>query len=82
MFEIGFLEFLLVIVISILILGPKRLPEAVKMLAKFFIKISKQFQSFKQEMSKSFEINEVYQDLRNEEVLKDIDSGKKRNKTH
>ena len=72
MFDIGLLELFLIAVVSILVLGPEKLPVAVRSIAKTFYWFKKQTTDAREEMNKAFDLNEVYQDSRNEEILDGI----------
>ena len=72
MFDIGLLELFLIAVVSILVLGPEKLPVAVRSIAKTFYWFKKQTTDAREEMNKAFDLNEVYQDSRNEEILDEI----------
>tara|TARA_B100000029_G_C17169254_1_gene812649 strand:- start:435 stop:668 length:234 start_codon:yes stop_codon:yes gene_type:complete len=77
MFDIGFFELLLVLLVGLVVLGPKRLPEAIKSIARSLLWIKRQANRSKQEMGKAFGLNEIYQDSRNEEILKDLEDSNK-----
>ena len=76
MLDIGLLELLLIAVISLLVLGPERLPNAVRSGAKTFYWFKRQASIAKVEINKAFDLNEAYQDSRNEEILEDIEKDK------
>ena len=77
MFDIGFFELLLILLVGLVVLGPKKLPEAVKSVSKFLLWLKRQTNKTKQEINKTFGLNEVYQDSRNEEILKDLKDSNK-----
>jgi len=77
MFDIGFFELLLILLVGLVVLGPKKLPEAVKSVSRFLLWIKRQANKAKQEINKTFGLNEVYQDSRNEEILKDLKDSNK-----
>ena len=77
MFDIGFFELLFVLLVGLVVLGPKRLPEAIKSISRSLLWIKKQVNRSKQEMGKAFGLNEIYQDSRNEEILKDLEDSNK-----
>ena len=77
MFDIGFFELLLVLLVGLVVLGPNRLPEAIKSISRSLLWIKKQANRSKQEMGKAFGLNEIYQDSRNEEILKDLKDSNK-----
>ena len=69
MFDIGLLELFLVLLIGLIVLGPNRLPEVVKSVTKSAKWIKKTISSTKEEISKNIGLDEIYQDLRNEEIM-------------
>ena len=77
MFDIGFFELLLVLLVGLVVLGPKRLPEAIKSISRSLLWLKKQGNRSKQEIGKAFGLNEIYQDSRNEEILKDLEDSNK-----
>ena len=80
MFDIGILELFLVLLIGLVVLGPERLPEVVKSVTRSMKWIKKTITSTKEEVSKNIGLDEVYQDLRNEEILKKSESDGHHNK--
>ena len=80
MFDIGILELFLVLLIGLLVLGPERLPEVVKSVTRSMKWIKKTITSTKEEVSKNIGLDEVYQDLRNEEILKRSETDGHQNK--
>ncbi len=77
MFDIGFFELLFVLLVGLVVLGPNRLPEAIKSISRSLLWIKKQANRSKQEIGKAFGLNEIYQDSRNEEILKDLKDSNK-----
>ena len=80
MFDIGILELFLVLVIGLVVLGPERLPEVVKSVTRSMKWIKKTITSTKEEVSKNIGLDEIYQDLRNEEILKKSETAGHQNK--
>ena len=80
MFDIGILELFLVLLIGLVVLGPERLPEVVKSVTRSMKWIKKTITSTKEEVSKNIGLDEVYQDLRNEEILKKSETDGLQNK--
>ena len=80
MFDIGILELFLVLVIGLVVLGPERLPEVVKSVTRSMKWIKKTITSTKEEVSKNIGLDEIYQDLRNEEILKKSETDGLQNK--
>ena len=63
MFQIGFPELLTLLVLTLLLVGPKRLPEV----TKFFIQIWSELRSQYEKIS-----NEINNEIGTEEIKKDI----------
>ena len=80
MFDIGILELFLVLLIGLVVLGPERLPEVVKSVTRSMKWIKKTITSTKEEVSKNIGLDETYQDLRNEEILKRSETDGHQNK--
>ena len=76
MFDIGLLELLLIAVVSLLVLGPEKLPSAVRSGAKTIYWFKRQASNAKEEINRAFDLNEVYQDSRNEKILDDVEKDK------
>ena len=75
MFDIGFFELLVIFILSIIILGPNRLPEVVRYFILTFRKLSSQFEEIKEDISQSLDIEETLLDEKNKKILKDLDKG-------
>lgn len=80
MFDIGLLELFLVLVIGLVVLGPERLPDVIKSVTRSIEWIKKTVTSTKEEISKNIGLDEIYQDLRNEEILKKSETDGHQNK--
>jgi len=80
MFDIGLLELFLVLVIGLVVLGPERLPDVIKSVTRSIEWIKRTVTSTKEEISKNIGLDEIYQDLRNEEILKKSETDGHQNK--
>tara|TARA_B100001564_G_scaffold317727_1_gene293904 strand:- start:469 stop:702 length:234 start_codon:yes stop_codon:yes gene_type:complete len=72
--QIGWLEILSIIIISILVLGPKEFPIALKKIGSYVGKLKNLFSSFQREVSSVTEQVDIEKDL-----TKEIDKKKKEN---
>ncbi len=66
--QIGWLEILAIVIIAILVLGPKEFPIALKKIGSYFGKLKNTISSFQRE------VNSVSEDI---DLDKDIDNSKK-----
>jgi len=64
MFDIGFTELLLVGVVGLLVIGPERLPGAVRTASLWLGRLKRGFNDIKQEVQQELHNDEVMQDLR------------------
>tara|TARA_R110001592_G_scaffold7190_2_gene40573 strand:+ start:24596 stop:25039 length:444 start_codon:yes stop_codon:yes gene_type:complete len=72
MFDIGFLELVLVGIIGLIILGPERLPVAARTLGKWVGKARRLVSQFTQEIDKEIEIEELKAQLKKQGESLDI----------
>ena len=69
MFDVGFSELLLVAVIGLLVLGPERLPTAVRTASLWIGRIRRQFHEIKTEVEREIGADEIRAQLRNEAIM-------------
>jgi twin arginine-targeting protein translocase TatB len=78
LFQIGFLEILIILILGLVIIGPKRLPVVVKNVLKFYRRIQNKFSNFRRDFEEeigSEEINkDVFNELRMEELKEEENS--------
>ncbi|TRY33043.1 Sec-independent protein translocase protein TatB [Aliiglaciecola sp. M165] len=67
MFDIGFLEILVVGVLALLVLGPERLPGAMRSLAKTFRSVRSMASGFKNEVEEQLRVHELHENLKKAE---------------
>ena len=72
MFQIGFLE----ILIRLIIIGPKRLPEVTKTIIKFYKKIENKFADFKNDIEDDIGADELKKDVFNELRMEELEKNK------
>ncbi|MGI9281156.1 MAG: Sec-independent protein translocase protein TatB [Endozoicomonas sp.] len=73
MFDIGFTELLLIAVIALVVLGPERLPGAIRTTAYWISKIKRSFQSAKEELEKELDVDGIKRQIHNEQVMKELE---------
>ncbi|WP_211826410.1 Sec-independent protein translocase protein TatB [Kistimonas asteriae] len=72
MFDIGFLELLVIAVIALVVLGPERLPVAIKVVAVWVGRLRRSFQSIRQEIEKEINADEIRREIHNESVMAEL----------
>jgi sec-independent protein translocase protein TatB len=68
-FDIGFAELLLVAIVGLLVLGPERLPVAVRTVSLWLRQLRRSFNSIKSEIERELNAEEFKQQLHNDTIL-------------
>ena len=76
MFQIGFLEILIIIILGLIIIGPKRLPEVLKVLIKFYKRIENKLSDFKKDIEEDIGADELKKDVFNELRMEELENNK------
>jgi sec-independent protein translocase protein TatB len=71
-FDIGFSELLLIGVVGLLVLGPERLPTAVRTASLWIGRIRRQFHEIKAEVEREIGADEIRAQLRNEAIMDEL----------
>ncbi len=77
MFDMGFSEILLIAVVSLIVIGPKRLPETVRFLGYWLGKLRRSVHNARQEMERELGLDDIRRDLHNEALLSQLDKERK-----
>ena len=76
MFQIGFLEILIIFILGLVIIGPKRLPEVLKILIKFYKRIENKLNTFKKNLEEDIGADELKKDVFNELRMEELENNK------
>ncbi len=68
MFDVGFLELVVILVLGLLVLGPERLPKAAQKMGYWFGKGRRYVEGMKSQVEAEFDTSEVKRLLHNQEV--------------
>ena len=68
MFDVGFWEILLILVLALIVLGPERLPQAARTVGYWVGKARRYIEGVKSEVEKEFDSGELKRMLHNQEV--------------
>ncbi|MEZ5560989.1 MAG: Sec-independent protein translocase protein TatB [Pseudomonadales bacterium] len=72
MFDIGFPELVLIAIVALLVLGPERLPEALRTTGLWLGRMRRSFTAVKNEIEKEIGMDEIRRQLHNEAVLEEM----------
>ena len=73
MFQIGFLEIAVILILGLIIVGPARLPELIKTWLKFYKKIQKQISNFQKDIETEIGTDEIKKDVFNEMRMEELE---------
>jgi len=79
LFQIGFLEILIILILGLFIIGPKRLPVDVKNVLKFYRRMQNKFRSFKRDFEQEIGAEEINKDVFNELKMEELKEKDKSN---
>lgn len=72
MFDIGFAELLLLAVIALLVLGPDRLPGAIRTASLWLGKLRRSFNEVKAEIEREIDADEIKRELHNNSIMQQL----------
>lgn len=75
MFDMGFLELLLISIIALIVLGPERLPKAARTVGLWIAKAKQGFESVKTEIDRELKVQELQQQIKAQKEQLEQDSG-------
>ena len=78
--QIGWLEILAIVIIAILVLGPKEFPVALKKIGSYFGKLKNTLSSIQREVSSAANEIDIEKDINNQSDPKKIDKKKDESK--
>ena len=74
MFQIGFLEILIILVLGLIFIGPKRLPDLIKNMIKLYKQIERKLGIFRKEFEEDIGANELKKDVFNELRMEELEN--------
>lgn len=72
MFDIGFPELMVVSIVALLILGPERLPEALRTMGLWMGRLRRSFAAVKTELEQELGMDDIRRQLHNESVMEEM----------
>jgi len=72
-FDIGFLELFLIAIVGLFVIGPERLPGAIKTVAIWFSRIKRNLTETKKELERHIGADEIRREIYNEQVMHNLE---------
>ena len=76
MFDIGFSELLIIAVLTLIVMGPERLPETVRTIALWFGRLRQFLSAARTEIEDEVGVDELRRQLHNEQLMRDLDKAR------
>src|SRR5690606_36421505 len=77
MFDIGFMELVLIGIVALLVVGPEKLPGAIRTGALWVGRAKRSFNQVKADIEREINADDIRRQLHNESILADIEKAKK-----
>ncbi len=76
MFDVGFLELLVVFVVALIVIGPERMPEAVRSAMSFSRTLKRTLHNARMEVERQIGADDIRRQLHNEEIMRSLNESK------
>jgi sec-independent protein translocase protein TatB len=76
MFDIGFSELLLIALVTLLVMGPERLPQTVRSISLWIGRLKQMLASARRDLEQEVGIDDIRQQLHNEQVIRELNESK------
>ncbi|WP_250461774.1 Sec-independent protein translocase protein TatB [Microbulbifer litoralis] len=77
MFDIGFFELLLVGIVGLLVVGPERLPDAVRTTARWWSGIKRTLHNAREELEREVGADDIRRELHNERIMRELEESRR-----
>lgn len=77
MFDIGFFELLLIAVVGLLVIGPERLPDAVRTTARWWSGLKRTLHNAREELEREVGADDIRRELHNERVMRELEESRR-----
>lgn len=76
MFDVGFLELLVVFIVALIVIGPERMPEAVRTVLSFSRTLKRTLHNARMEIEKQIGADDIRRQLHNEDIMRSLNASK------
>jgi sec-independent protein translocase protein TatB len=74
MFDIGFMELLLVAIVALVVIGPERMPEAIRAALSFIRTIKRSLHNARMDVEREMGMDDIRRDIHNAEILRSLNT--------
>jgi sec-independent protein translocase protein TatB len=76
MFDIGFSELLVIALVTLLVMGPERLPQTVRSISLWIGRLKQMLASARRDLEQEVGMDDIRQQLHNEQVMRELNESK------
>jgi sec-independent protein translocase protein TatB len=76
MFDIGFSELLLIALVTLLVMGPERLPQTVRSISLWIGRLKQMLASARRDLEQEVGMDDIRQQLHNEQIMRELKDSK------
>ena len=76
MFDIGFSELLLIALVTLLVMGPERLPQAVRSISLWLGRLKQMLASARRDLEQEVGMDDIRQQLHNEQIMRELNESR------
>ena len=77
MFDIGFSEIVVCVVVALIVIGPEQLPETVRSVSLWIGRLKRSLRATREEFERQVGMDDIRRQLHNEDVMKSIEDARK-----
>ncbi|MCX2803120.1 Sec-independent protein translocase protein TatB [Microbulbifer thermotolerans] len=77
MFDIGFFELLMVAIVGLLVVGPERLPDAVRTTARWWSGVRRMLHNARAELEREVGADDIRRELHNERIMRELQESRR-----
>lgn len=74
MFEVGFSEVVLLIIVGLVVIGPEKLPTAIRTIGLWVGRFKRSYRDIRADIERELGADDIRRELHNEEVLRNLQS--------
>ena len=72
MFEIGFPELIVIAIVTLVVVGPEKIPQVVKTVSFWVRRIRLSFENIKEEIEREIDADEIRAQIHNDSIMKTL----------
>ena len=76
MFDVGFFELVIIVLVSLLVLGPERMPHAIRHAGLWIGRFKRQYKRLREDLEREIGADDIRRQLYNEQIMQELNANK------